>query len=328
MLLSIIIPVYKVEKYIGKCLASLYDCNASTADYEIIVVNDGTPDRSMDVVYEYAKSRSNITIINQENAGLSMARNAGLKIAQGEYIWFVDSDDWLCHNAIDNVLAAIQSTRFEIYVIPFINWLESKGDSIIEESQLGKYFVIKGSKYLFEGYYNSPAQRFIISHELIKRHNLCFYPDILHEDLEFCPRALYLAERVGFIDEPAYVYRLRAEGSITSNFNRRNFDSLKIAYDQLGKFGETHIKHNDRNYWTAYRSKHLFYFYYKLITSIRQNPDSAELMESYFEYLPLIRRNIRGMLKSKHLKKSQIKDAFLISLFPNKAFSYYLKHWQ
>ena len=85
---SIIIPVYNVEKYIKKCLDSVF--SQSYKDYEVIVVNDGSTDKSMDIAKEY-----NVKIINQKNAGLSITRNNGLQIANGEYISFIDSDDWV-----------------------------------------------------------------------------------------------------------------------------------------------------------------------------------------------------------------------------------------
>ena len=91
MKLSLIIPVYNVEQYISRCLQScLYQPHVTADDYELVIVNDGTRDDSMAIVEEQTKGLPNVTIINQHNQGLSMARNAGLRAAQGEYIWFID----------------------------------------------------------------------------------------------------------------------------------------------------------------------------------------------------------------------------------------------
>ena len=95
-MLSIIVPVYNVERYVGRCLESIFASGAEkNANVEVIVVNDGTPDDSMTIVDEFASKHSNLFIINQENAGPGAARNAGLRIARGKYVWFVDSDDYV-----------------------------------------------------------------------------------------------------------------------------------------------------------------------------------------------------------------------------------------
>ena len=106
MKLSIVIPVYNVEKYVSECLDSCLEQNVDITDYEIIIVNDGSTDNSANLINLYAK-QSNIIIINQENLGLSAARNAGIKIAKGEYIWIVDSDDWIEPGILIRILLAI-----------------------------------------------------------------------------------------------------------------------------------------------------------------------------------------------------------------------------
>ena len=103
MKLSIIIPVYNVEKFITRCLHSCVSQNLSINEFEIVVVNDGTRDNSMKFVSQFAEEYSNISIINQENKGLSAARNRGLSVAKGDYVWFVDSDDYLDNKALETV---------------------------------------------------------------------------------------------------------------------------------------------------------------------------------------------------------------------------------
>ena len=101
MKLSIIVPVYNVEKYIVKCISSLLD--QQTNDYEIIIVNDGTKDKSIDLIKKTFND-SKIAIIEQENQGLSAARNTGVRHSKGEYIWFVDSDDWITEGCVDKLI--------------------------------------------------------------------------------------------------------------------------------------------------------------------------------------------------------------------------------
>lgn len=103
MLVSIIIPIYNVEQYIEQCFTSIYAQDISEDIFEVIAVNDGTPDNSMSIVKTIASQHKNLVIINQENQGLSVARNTGLDHAKGEYIWFVDSDDWLTKDSLSLV---------------------------------------------------------------------------------------------------------------------------------------------------------------------------------------------------------------------------------
>ena len=120
MLLSVIIPVYNVEAYVGKTLESVFHTTASSDDFEVIVVNDGTKDGSMKVVRQFA-DRPNLTILEQENQGLSAARMKGCSVAGGEYLWFVDSDDYLVEDGVGKVLALLRShSDAEVLMFPLL----------------------------------------------------------------------------------------------------------------------------------------------------------------------------------------------------------------
>uniref|UniRef100_UPI0030DB473E glycosyltransferase family 2 protein n=1 Tax=uncultured Imperialibacter sp. TaxID=1672639 RepID=UPI0030DB473E len=103
MKLSIIVPVYNVEEYLERCVRSLEDQDIPRSDYEIIVVNDGSPDNSKEVVERLQRELSNIILINQENQGVSMARNAGIDRASGEYLVVVDPDDYVAPNSFASI---------------------------------------------------------------------------------------------------------------------------------------------------------------------------------------------------------------------------------
>ena len=123
MLLSVIIPVYNVEAYVGKTLESVFHTTASSDDFEVIVVNDGTKDGSMKVVRQFA-DRPNLTILEQENQGLSAARMKGCSVAGGEYLWFVDSDDYLVEDGVGKVLALLRShSDAEVLMFPLLQSL-------------------------------------------------------------------------------------------------------------------------------------------------------------------------------------------------------------
>ncbi|MDH6314239.1 glycosyltransferase involved in cell wall biosynthesis [Parabacteroides sp. PFB2-10] len=104
MHLSLIIPVYNVEAYLEECLDSCLEQDIPHSDYEIIAINDGSPDGSLAILERYAAKYPNITVLSQENRGLSATRNRGIEVAKGEYIWFIDSDDWIEKNCLSSLL--------------------------------------------------------------------------------------------------------------------------------------------------------------------------------------------------------------------------------
>ena len=152
MKLSIIVPVYNVEKYIVKCISSLLD--QQTNDYEIIIVNDGTKDKSIDLIKKTFND-SKIAIIEQENQGLSAARNTGVRHSKGEYIWFVDSDDWIAKGGIDELIPILDGHTELVY--------QSKVYHIIEN------LFIVSTKLLQIKRFSSVFPNFLWKSELAKR---------------------------------------------------------------------------------------------------------------------------------------------------------------
>lgn len=141
-LVSIIVPVYHVEKYLPQCLDSLV--NQTYRHIEIIAVNDGSPDNSLSVLSTYAEKDSRIKIINQKNAGVSQARNRGLESACGEYLVFVDGDDWLELHTIEKALSCIEDTRSDVVLFSYIREFE---DQSLARYLLKEDFVYAGIDY-------------------------------------------------------------------------------------------------------------------------------------------------------------------------------------
>lgn len=215
MLLSIIVPVYNVEKYIRKCLDSIFSQNFNQAEVEVIVVNDGTLDKSMDIVEEFRKEPS-LKVINQTNQGLSSARNAGIRAASGNWMWFVDSDDWIEANAIEELLPILNSSCDDAIII--------KLSSITEDGKRLKWwqddyvqsFTLPGPQIILNHIPYTPAQQYLIRRKLVVDNNLFFRQGIYHEDHEWALRMLLSTEKVCFINKNLYWY-LQRSGSITSS---------------------------------------------------------------------------------------------------------------
>ena len=121
MQLSIIVPVYNVADYLAKCLDSLLAQDLPQNEYEIIVVNDGSTDNSGEIAQQYADKYANITLINQGNQGLSGARNTGIKCAKGDYIQFVDSDDYLEENVLGGLLKQVEKDNLDVLRFKYQN---------------------------------------------------------------------------------------------------------------------------------------------------------------------------------------------------------------
>lgn len=256
MLLSIIIPIYKVEKYVRGTLESIYSQKFDEHDFEVICVNDGTPDNSMQIVNEFANRHSNLHIVNQRNQGLSCARNAGLRIAKGDYIWFVDSDDTIACGSLyclKNYLCG--NPIVEIWGFDIVRVQESSGEETIERIVLRNKdanLYTKSVNYhkLIHKAHVAPVQRFVFKHDFLDRCNLSFRPGILHEDIEFMIRALFLAKSVVMINYSPYRYLVRTSGSIMSSINIRSvYSRLEIINSLLLYKRENVTNYSDKIYF-------------------------------------------------------------------------------
>lgn len=232
MIISIIIPVYNVEHYVEKCVQSCALQNCS--DFEIIVVNDGSTDKSAGIINTLVKDFSNISVINQENQGLSAARNAGLQVAQGEYVWFVDSDDWIEPNCLGRITNKLKDD---------LDILQLQYRYTYEDASLNKdapFTIIDGLKsgkqVTIHGGLPAPAQFCVYRTEFLRKNGLQFVRGIYHEDSEFKPRATYLAERIASDTEVSYNYLQRTSGSITSKFRLKNGIDIIYVMNSLMDF--------------------------------------------------------------------------------------------
>ena len=135
--LSIIIPVYNVQKYLEDCLLSIYKQSLSLETFEVIAVNDGSTDSSIDILREYGEIYPNLIIISQENKGLSKARNNGLAVASGKYVFFMDSDDFLCLDSLASLLS--KAVEYDLDVLRFdYKFVDEKGDELDKKTNRDK----------------------------------------------------------------------------------------------------------------------------------------------------------------------------------------------
>lgn len=220
---SVIIPIYQVEKYIEQCLTSV--CEQSLEEIEIICVNDGSLDKSMDVVEKMAVADERIIILEKENGGLSSARNAGLRAAKGEYVLFLDSDDALKSNALEVLYHhmtqyELQQLFFEaevIYDTPKIKRQNYRKYDTYYKRQQAYPLPLPGKEMLCRlvenKEYRMSACLQMFQREFLMENRLDFWEGIIQEDNLFTPQALWSAQRVMVLKEALYIRRLH-ESSI------------------------------------------------------------------------------------------------------------------
>ncbi len=235
LVFSIIVPIYNVEAYLSDCIESII--KQQFARYEIILVDDGSPDQCPKICDEYKGKDKRIKVIHKINGGLSSARNAGLQIAKGKYILFVDSDDLIAENSLNDIYKCIVSNNYpdviflEATKFYFDNHIEPMGDGYTHENiDNKKYedvlaFVEKMPK--FPGSACTKA----IKNELLDD-KMMFIENLISEDNEWTIRLFGKARSFAYCDSPYYLYRQQREGSITDSVSTNVIDSMLFIIEQ------------------------------------------------------------------------------------------------
>ncbi len=222
-LVSVIIPIYNVEQYLEKCLDSVI--NQTYKDLEIVCVNDCSSDNSLDILQEYVQFDNRIKIINfEQNKGVSAARNAGLEMAKGEYVYFIDSDDWIDLDYIEKMVSAITFSKTDVVVnTNVIQEFENKpskklvfGDLEIEENAF-----VDADNAINNIMWASWAQ--LWDRKFLERNHLRFLDGHIYEDMHFPPVAYSYMDKIYAIAASAYHYRIR-ENSLC----RQNEDDYSV----------------------------------------------------------------------------------------------------
>lgn len=253
MKLSYIIPVYNVKKWLRRCVESCMNQRLASDEYEILLVDDGSTDGSSELCDELQNETPSVIAIHIKNKGASGARNEGLKVAKGDYVWFVDSDDFIEPNcakqlvdfAIDNVLDVL---GFNLYIT-----VELEGQKTIKKRyhirDLSGGEVLNGEQFI--SLVDMPPSPWctLYRREFLNRHDLRFFEGIYYEDQEFPPRAFYFSKRASFYNNNIYNYVQRC-GSIMKSSGqeeKRSKDWLTVA-DSIYFFMKQYIPESSPAY--------------------------------------------------------------------------------
>lgn len=322
VIVSIIVPVYKVEKYLSACIDSLL---RQTYPYlQIILIDDGSPDRCPAICEDYAEKDERIQVVHQQNAGLSAARNTGMQVSYGKYILFVDSDDTILPMACEELVRGAEAYSAEIVAANscWINEIDvqtkTHWDVCWYEIEAK---VVSGREFLLgqleHGCYMSAVWTNLYQREFLMKNMLFFVPDIFREDEEWTPRVFALAQRVTQIKSAFYQYKLRNQSIMRDDSLavKRQKDFVEIIAPSVSNA----LQCIDHNLWLSVM-KNLFYKFMGCSYSMRAyySKHKSELMLPFWNEILLDRKarfwlrlaqidfylftmiwNIRGWLKTK-----------------------------
>lgn len=281
-LISIIVPIFNVEKYLKQCLNSII--NQTYRNLEIILVDDGSPDNCGSICDEYAKQDSRIKVIHKNNGGLSSARNSGLDIANGEYISFIDSDDYVAENFIETLYKLCKDNSVEIAECGFLRFPNDNKDKQEEKKEIKIFNKIEKIKHLYD--INLATRTVVVWNKLYKRN---IYKDIrfpegkINEDEFTTYKALYKCEKnIAITNEKLYYYRYNEESIMGRSFNIKRLALL----DALKERRDFFIKNNEKDLFdlTVIYYQHYLYEYFFLVKDYIDKP---------YKYLKKIKKELK-----------------------------------
>lgn len=286
---SVIVPVYNGEKYLTQCLDSII--NQTLEDIEIICINDGSEDNSLSILERYASMDNRIKIISTENRGLGAARNSGLELATGEYVAFVDADDWIDKETYEQLYSKSASSDLDLNIFQLINYMENNDNLVETDLYNHKCFINHNiseksifnhedtKEYLFEIPVCAVSK--LYKKEFLDKNTLHFPEGFLFEDNSFFYNAYFKAEKCGFLAKHLY-FRRRHEESITQKFDKDKFDVVKAANEILNVF----IENNTYETYKPYVINHTFSMLLEWFSKL-----PLKLKNDFFKF---IKANFRG----------------------------------
>ena len=292
--LSIIVPVYNVEPYIRPCFESIFNQGLYDDEYEVIIVNDGSTDKSMEKIADIISQHNNVTVINQENQGLSVARNNGIAKAKGEYILMPDSDDLLIDNSISIVLETALKTKADMVVADFLEAKDNEIECIKDVHQKDFCFEEKTGEILFLNDLDpSRCQvwRTLYRREFLSNNCIRFIPDIFFQDIPFTHECYMRAKKCIKASWQIYIYR-RRYGAATASFSPLKAKSHIIAVANTWELRQMNNVSTDMKYKLE---ENLYYFFfqlvYKTVYSFRKISERNAVMDLLLSTIPQLSFN-------------------------------------
>lgn len=317
--ISIIVPIYNVEKYLDKCIQSII--NQTYKNLEIILVDDGSPDNCGEICDKYAGMDGRIKVIHKKNGGLADARNYGIEQMTGDCVAFVDSDDYIHPQMYERMVYAMEQKNADIVISSWKHVYEDKDEDIKILSE--KADISIWEKYSMQNmYFDNPDKRIMLTvawNKLYKKDvfdTLRFPKGKVHEDEFTTFKTLYNADKVVYIDDELYFYLVR-NVSIMGDFNLKRFDIFDAYCEKLRFYNENH--ENELMKKVVKISMHMLVQYNEWM-----DKSDKESKNKFIYYYNMLKKEIMKISKKTDCKFTMKMEIFMFS----KSFSLYKAAWK
>lgn len=298
MVVSVIVPIYKVEKYLMQCLESII--NQTYTYLEIILVDDGSPDDCPRICDEFSHKDNRIRVVHKDNGGLSSARNAGIDICTGDLITFVDSDDWICLNAVELLVHGIEKNNADMCAARYQS-IYKPGEYVGTLADAVENNIKCDSEDFLMQCYMSYNIGVIACSKIFKRslfsNEIRFPVGMLYEDIVTTYRLAKCANNIAIIDSVIYNYRITNESITGSYFKQKDYDCI-IQWEECRNWAKTDFPQMDGVFFRQLHSAHIAILG-KMCTS-----DSLTFTTEAPTMLSFFKRNIWTILFSKFISRS------------------------
>ncbi|WP_339060918.1 glycosyltransferase [Tepidibacillus marianensis] len=248
--ISIIVPVYNVQDYLHKCIDSIL--SQTFEDFELLLINDGSTDESANICNEYAKLDSRIKVKHKHNGGQSSARNLGLDMANGDYIGFVDSDDWIDKKMYKNLINHAACNQSDIVAC---NFLLMKNDAKFIPYTLNAIDMEFNKESAMKEIYTNKILTFSPCNKIYRKElfeKLRFVEGIILEDKDISYKLISKSNRISYLKEPLYYYRYNENSTLRSSFSLKRLDDFKVQKDMYNFYLKHYPEISDLVYFDMF----------------------------------------------------------------------------
>ena len=303
-LVTVIVPIFKVEAYIRRCVDSIL--NQSCSDLEIVLVDDGSPDHCAEICDEYRLRDQRIRVIHQKNGGLSSARNAGLRLASGEFICFVDGDDYILPDMIEQLFQTMKQTRTRLAVCGITSEEKELSTGISDKS---KVFSSADAlrEILTDGAFTTSACAKLFDRSLFD--GICFPDGRIYEDYGTVYKLFHAAGMVAYVDTPKYFYTTNASGITKGGFSPSQMDYFALS-GELERFLEKNYPQLTR--LARSRSADMAVSLFRRLSA---SPERERFASEREELVRIIRKGLHGFFLSSYPMRKKL-SALAVSAAP------------